>query len=276
MINAKDYINNLILNSLSNNQIFKRNIIKEYLQILILDFLYTNKKYSELFFYGGSCLAHCYGLPRLSEDLDFVDSKKRINLIELRDSLADYFKKNTDLHPSITIQKFRLYLKFPLLRELKLSKPNETDLLLLKVEIFDKFDFCPKFNSEFRPIFKFERSILVRTFDLPTLMSIKIRAILFRKWEKIDKSGNVIAKVKGRDYYDLMWYLEKKIKPNLNCIEEVKNIGDLKEKLIDAVEKTDAKSVYLDLESLIDDANFVRNLSKNIKNILISDIEKLS
>jgi len=45
-----------------------------------------------------------------------------------------------------------------------------------------------------------------------------------RKWEKTVKGGEVIAKVKGRDYFDLMWYLGKNIKPNINCVENVEGI----------------------------------------------------
>ena len=53
--------------------LFKRNLLKEYLQILSLSFIYSQKEYQSLIFYGGSCLRHCFGLPRLSEDLDFID-----------------------------------------------------------------------------------------------------------------------------------------------------------------------------------------------------------
>lgn len=273
METAKVFLKNLVDNSGSVSDVFKRNILKEYLQILVLDFIYSHPKYSELCFYGGSSLKHCFGLPRLSEDLDFVDLKNSINLDLLARDLEKYFKKNTDLNVVVLTQKFRIYLKFPILNELKLAKIDESDLLFLKVEIFSGFDFCKKYKIELAPLFKFNKSILVKTFDLPTLMSTKIRAILYRKWEKTDKSGNVLIKVKGRDYFDLMWYLEKGIKPNIKCIENIKSNEELKEKLLAIIEKVDAKSIELDLESLIADQNFVKNLSKNIKDILIREIK---
>ena len=249
-----------------------RNLAKEYLQILVLDFIYSNPKYKELVFYGGSCLAHCFGLPRLSEDLDFVDLKKKINLSQLGKDLVIYFK-NFDLKMIPAIQKFRLYLKFPLLRELGLSGEHETDLLFLKIEIFKNFAFKKGFKIEMIPFFKFNQSILVRSFDLPTLMSTKIRAILYRKFEKTDKKGKTLIRVKGRDYFDLMWYLEKGVTPNFKCLE-IKNKIKLKEKLLEIVKKVDARSIKLDLEPLIDDQNFVLDLSKNIKEILIKKISK--
>ena len=66
MEEIKTVLKNLIDAAPSKNKIFKRNILKEYLQILVLDYIYSNKDYSRLIFYGGSCLAHCHNLPRLS------------------------------------------------------------------------------------------------------------------------------------------------------------------------------------------------------------------
>ena len=48
-----------------------RNKLKEYLQDIILYIIYSNKKYKDLIFYGGTLLRKVYGLNRLSEDLDF-------------------------------------------------------------------------------------------------------------------------------------------------------------------------------------------------------------
>lgn len=275
METTKIFLKDLIKKSTSKNKVFKRNILKEYLQILVLDFIYSHKDYSQLIFYGGSCLSHCYGLPRLSEDLDFVDIKKKIELKKLAKNLENYFKKNIGLKVRATEQKFRVYLKFPLLRELELAGKNESDLLFLKVEIFKGFDFCKRYKTEITPLFKFNKTILVKTFDLPTLMATKIRAILHRKWEKTDKEGKMIAKVKGRDYFDLMWYLEKGIRPNFACLEGIKNHNELEEKLLEAVKKADTKSIRIDIESLIDNPSLVRKLSKNLKDILRREIRNI-
>jgi len=268
------YLKNLILESAAKNKLFARNLAKEYLQILVLDLIYSKPKYSGLIFYGGSCLAHCYGLPRLSEDLDFVDLKQKIKLPELSHDLKNYFL-DLGLEVKPSIQKFRIYLKFPILRELGLSNINETDLLFLKIEIFKDFPFKRGFRIEPIPIFKFNQSMIVRAFDLGTLMSTKIRAILKRKFEKTNKKGEIIVRVKGRDYFDLLWYLDKKIEPNYKCLEEIKNKIELKKKLLAVVKKVDARSIKLDLEALIDDQNYISNLSKNIKQILLQKISQM-
>jgi len=274
----KPIFKNLIEETSSRNKIFQRNILKEFLQIFVLNFIYSQKKYQNLIFYGGSCLSHCYGLPRLSEDLDFIDLKGKIKNTELAKDLENYFKKNTDLEIKTLLQKFRIYLKFPILKELNLAREEESNLLFLKIEIFKDFVFCKKYKTEIIPLFKFNKSILVKTLDLPTLMATKLRAIFFRKWEKKTKRGKILAKVKGRDYFDLMWYLKKGVKPNLNCLGdlEIKNLDDLKIKLLEILDKVDPKSIRFDLEPLIADSNFVKNLSKNIKEILKREIEKLS
>jgi len=264
----KIFLTKLIKDSAFDDKVFRRNLLKNYLQIIFLDFIYSNKKYSQLIFYGGSSLAHCYNMPRFSEDLDFVDLKKEIEIPKLAKDLEMYFKKNTDLEVKAVSQKFRTYLKFPLLRELGLAGKSESDLLFLKIKIFNEFDFCTDYKIETIPLFKFNRTVLVKTFDLPTLMATKIRAVLMRKWEKTDKSGKTLATVKGRDYYDLLWYLEKGIMPNYRCIEGIDNKEELKEKLLSAITKVDARSIRIDLESLIDNPELVKNLSNNIKEIL--------
>ena len=243
---------------------------------MVLDFIYSHPDYSQLLFYGGSALAHCFDLQRLSEDLDFIDEAGKVKPANLAKDLEEYFQKRTDLPVRTTVQKFRIYLKFPILRDLGLSTREQTDDLFLKVEVYSRFDFCQTYKTDIRPVFKYNRSVLIKTLDPATLMATKIRAILFRKWEKTDKQGNTTVKVKGRDYFDLLWYLQKNIQPNISCIEDIESLDDLKKKLLDIVSRIDSRSIQLDLEALIDNPGFVNNMSKNMKAILEREIsEKL-
>lgn len=270
----KPVLASIISETPSRNNQFKRNRLKEYLQIVVLDFIYSHSVYSQMLFYGGSALAHCFGLQRLSEDLDFIDETKKINIPKLAGDLENYFLTRTDLPVKATDQKFRVNLKFPILHELGISGRSESDALFLKVEVFSQFDFCKQYATDIRPVFKYNRSILIKTLDRPTLMSTKIRAILYRKWEKTDKRGNVTVKVKGRDYFDLLWYLQQGIQPNLSCIEGVENLKELKEKLLSMVSRIDSQSIMLDLEALIANVDFVNNVSRNMKVILEREIEE--
>lgn len=253
--------------------IFKRNIVKEFLQVVVLSHMYNQKEYKNLIFYGGSALRHCYGLNRLSEDLDFVNTGANIDFEKAAKGLAVFFDKKYSLKIDTKIQKFRILLKFPILKELGMSKHSESKTLYLKIEIFEKFNFCKKYNVEKIPVFKFGEAVIVNTFDLPTLMATKIRAVLNRKWEKISKTGEILAVVKGRDYYDLMWYFQKGINPNLDCIESIGDKKELKDKLKTAILKIDSKSIKYDLDALISDRDFVNNVSGSIKGILFKYIE---
>ena len=269
-----EYIKAILAEKKDAPIVFKRNVVKEYLQVFALSFLYSHSEYSNLVFYGGSSLRHCYGLPRLSEDLDFVDVGKKIDLRKLVRDLISFFEKKHNLKATFKIQKFRCVLKFPILHILNLAKTSESNFLFLKIEVYTKFDFCQNYRIEIIPVFKFGESILVKSFDLPTMMATKIRAILYRKWERTTKNGKLLAMVKGRDYYDLMWYLKQGIEPNFNCIEGIKNKSELYTRLLEIVTKVDKTSIRYDLESLIEDQSFVKTFSENAKEILIALIEK--
>lgn len=258
----------------SSSLLFKRNLAKEYLQVLVLSFLYSKKEYRNLAFYGGSCLRHCFNLPRLSEDLDFVDINDEVDLNNLAKDTDIFFKKKLDTKVATKIQKFRLTLKFPLLHQLRLTEPSESDFLFLKIEVYKEFGFCRDYKVEIVPVFKFGEAILIRTFDLPTLMATKTRALLSRKWEKTNREGRILARVKGRDYFDLMWYLEKGVEPNLKCLGEIKDKQELKEKLLKIVERVDAQSIKFDLEGLIEEKGFLNGFKNHIKEIMRSQLEK--
>ena len=269
-----EYIKTLLKEKKVASIVFKRNMVKEYLQVLILSFLFSHKKYRTLIFYGGSSLRHCYNLPRLSEDLDFVDVEKKTDLNKLAEDLVTFFKRKYDLTINAKVQKFRCTLKFPILHMLEIATSHESNYLFSKIEVYSEFEFCKGYHVEIKPVFKFGEALLLRTFDLPTLMATKIRAIRRRKWEKTTKDGRVLAEVKGRDYYDLMWYLEQGVKPNLSCIEDVLNESALYEELIKIVKKLNPQSIKYDLEGLIEDPAFVDTLKDNIKEILISSLSR--
>lgn len=248
------------------NEVIK-NYLKEYLQFFILEFLYNQKEYQGLIFTGGSCLRFCYGLNRLSEDLD-LDSLKKINKNELAKKIKEYFKKKLqyqDLEINVKGKGEKIYLKFPILRFLKISKLEESDKLYVKIEI-EKVSKTP-FKLEKTSILENGFSFFVRNYDLPSLMAGKINAILFRVFFK--GKGNKIT-FKGRDWYDLIWYFQKGIKPNLAYLKKLTKISDEKE----IFERLDRKAMSLnlnylknDIENLFESKKFVNDFIENFKNL---------
>ena len=84
-------LENIIRKNKESREDFLRNLLKEYLELAALEFIY-NSEYSFLNFKGGSCLRLCFNLPRLSEDLDF-DYNRKFKTREFFESLISYFKK---------------------------------------------------------------------------------------------------------------------------------------------------------------------------------------
>lgn len=255
-----------------NKNLYKgylRNLLRSYLQFLVLDFIY-NSKYASLIFKGGSCLRICFNLPRLSEDLD-LDYERKFNETKFFEDIGAYIRREQNFPQLETkISKERLYLKFPVLKTLGIATPSESDKLYLKIELTPAKK-C-NFNTELQPIFQEGFSFMLKRYDLPTLMAGKIEATLQRTWFRGKKDE--IA-VKGRDYFDLYWYLQKKVTPNYDCIT---SDGKRLEKntvwtmIREKVEKVKGKDLEYDLVNLVKGQVFVRNFCKNYKKLFEKEI----
>jgi hypothetical protein len=113
------------------------NCIKEYLQFYVLEFIYNDPVYKELIFTGGTALQKCFGLDRMSEDID-LDSPHLIDHDLFANGITGYFKNRfdyNDLYVSVKGKQKKIYLKFPVLTKLELAGPDESELAYVKVEI---------------------------------------------------------------------------------------------------------------------------------------------
>jgi hypothetical protein len=187
-----------------------RIILKEVLQAHVLDYLYNHTSYRRLNFYGGTCLHVVYGLNRLSEDLDF-DNQAGLDLDHLAENLAQYFQKAFGYgDASAKIQQgeggiLRVTLKFPVLNALGLS-PHPSEALHLKVEVSQHEQVA---IIQHTPVFIYGRSLVAAHFSLETMMAGKMLACLERNFER-GRSG---AQIKGRDFYDLLWFMQQRVEP---------------------------------------------------------------
>lgn len=226
------------------------NLIREYLQILILKAIYQSKYGKGLSFMGGTCLRICYDLKRYSEDLDFVLDAPvpGYSFQDLNEVIAT-FLKNTDFEVDLSVSSDKVVQKSFIrvnrvlhlfgasaLPDQKLHVKLEVDTNPVKIDKKERETyFVSRFNETF-PLLKHTDR---------TLFAGKIGAILNR------------AYTKGRDFYDLMWYLNHKTDLNidyLNCI--LKQAGlktqfkDVAEVMWAVEEKIESVNIQLLLKDL--------------------------
>lgn len=188
----------------------KRIILKEVLQSYVLDYIYNHPVYRGLNFYGGTCLHVVYGLERLSEDLD-LDNTPGIPVDSLKDDLGGLFKRAFDYgDASAKMQRgengvYRITLKFPVLNILGLSA-HANEALHLKVEVSHHRQTAVIQKT---PVFHHGRSFVPSHFSLETMMAGKMIACIERNFQR----GRDGAFVKGRDFYDLLWFMQKGVRP---------------------------------------------------------------
>ncbi len=202
-----------------------RNKLKEYLHYFVLDFIY-NSEFKNMVFYGGSCLRIVYDLPRMSIDLDF-ETEQGTDLDRLKKSLEKHFNSDLRLKGKFYIKGEkkdkninRIFLNFSLMNEIGLSS-HKDEVLRVRIDIMS---VPKKYFKKLVPVFtlksKYGKSFVIKHYDLPTLFASKLVAILDRpkKGFTVGKENEKID-FKGRDFYDLIWYMEKKILPNKEMLE---------------------------------------------------------
>ena len=200
----KDYIVQLIEGA--DNGLLKICLVREYLQARILQSLQEHGVFIHWAFVGGTALRFLYSIPRFSEDLDFSlvgsaqdsDFAGGIRRVERDLEIEGYaLKTTTKIRNAIASASIR----FPgLLYELGLS-PHRNHVFSIKIEL----DMNPPNGAGFETTMVRRHVILnLMHHDKSSLLAGKINALLYRPWGK------------GRDLYDLMWYLTDRSWPEPN------------------------------------------------------------
>ena len=241
----------------------KINRVREFLQIAALKILHDKNYFKNLAFVGGTALRIVFDMRRFSEDLDFslINNKdydfSTINS-EIKRELGLYgLNCDTKVKETKTVQSS--FLKFPgLLKDLGLSQLDDQKLSI-KIEVDSN---PPKgWKLEATIVNKYYLFNIVH-FDLTSLYATKLHACFFRKY------------VKGRDFYDLVWYIGKKIEPNFvllnNAIRqtEAKNPhldkANFKQFMLDNLTRIDFKAVRKDVERFLEDRNELKLLDADL------------
>lgn len=240
-----------------------RSLLKEHLQNYVLDCIYESPKYKHLIFYGGTCLRKIYNLDRMSEDLDF-EADESFRIEPLSDILKEYFLiklqfDNVDIKCQSGDKVNRITIKFPILNELGIST-YQNENLHIKVEV-NKTDNI-NFPTEITPLSISKFTIFIKHYDLGTLMAGKIIACIDRSFKK----GKNQVNLKGRDYYDLIWYMQKGIKPNKDRIRIYNKDFSVKKAFVEIDKKVGSiksDDLYLDLNPFFIKQEYIKTWCEN-------------
>lgn len=236
-----EFLKNYFPPYLWNNQVQRKYIIKEYIQLLILDYLSTTQYIKKIVFIGGTSLRLIKGIDRFSEDLDF-DCKKLTNdeFIKMTDGIINFLqhfglKAESRDKQNDKLKAFRRNIYFPeLLFELGLSGYRK-EKFLIKIESQDQqIDYKNKLET-------IKGCGLYFKFPVPIdeiMCAMKISALLSR--------------AKGRDFYDVM-FLMGQTQPDYSFLSArcgIKNQEQLKQALKDMLQKIDLSHKAKDFEHL--------------------------
>ncbi|MFA5022701.1 MAG: nucleotidyl transferase AbiEii/AbiGii toxin family protein [Candidatus Paceibacterota bacterium] len=244
----------------------RRNALKEELQFYVLNFIYHHPEYSKWIMYGGSALRIIHGLDRMSVDLDFEVSHAVTEkfLEELKKEVEGYFVNTYGADSDFLTIKITtgrgLLLKFHVGKELSLGNPSNQVHVKIDLNHF----VAPKTVTERRPINRDQLSFVILTYNMGALMASKLAAIFLRGTRGV---GDVVYEEKGRDIYDLLWYMGKKVVPDFDYMTakgiDVKDPRTLFDKLTLQMNKVSDENLNNDLTPLFIDQNFISNWLKN-------------
>jgi predicted nucleotidyltransferase component of viral defense system len=217
-------------------------MVKEYVQLMILDYLSTTPYVKKLIFIGGTNLRLVKGIDRFSEDLDFdCRQLSEQHFSEITEAVGSFLQRSgfrVAVRDKVNdkLKAFRKNIYFPeMLFELGLSGYKE-ERFLIKIEAQDQ-------AVEYSPVIANIRGCgFFFSFPVPPndiLCAMKIAALLARQ--------------KGRDFYDAMFLLAQ-TKPNYTYLTQkwhIRNESELKKALIKTLEKVDLKKKSHDFEHLL-------------------------
>ena len=185
-------------------------MVREYLQARVLESLQDGGVFLRWAFVGGTALRFLYDIPRFSEDLDFslYAAKEEMGFKEAMTGVKRTFTLE-DYPIEITVNDRKTvataWIKFP-------GLPHELGLSLHKSQTFSikiEIDGNPPPGASIETtIVRRHVTLNLCHYDKSSLLSGKLHAVLSRKWTK------------GRDLYDLVWYLSdrKWPAPNLELL----------------------------------------------------------
>jgi hypothetical protein len=263
--------------------------LREILQEVALLGLWRGKFFEKAAFYGGSALRMLYGLDRFSEDLVFTllrpaasfDLARYMDALEreIRSFGFDVRAARKETSGGGRIQS--AFLKADTLKHLLMIETRHEILRelprgqTLKIRVEVDTDPPPGFETEVRFLLS-PIPFAVRTCALPDLFAGKMHALLCRRWK---------SRVKGRDWYDLVWYISHHPQLRLSHLEQrMRQSGDLsggvaldergvRRLMAEAIERLDISQARREMEPFVPDARVLEVWSRGFFRAIVERIE---
>jgi predicted nucleotidyltransferase component of viral defense system len=243
------------------------NALREILQDIALLGLWRGKFFEKAAFYGGTALRVLYGLERFSEDMDFsllepfggFDITSYTAFLERETKGFGFDIRVERIDKAVQTPVQSAFLKADTRKQLLVIETGEELLRaipkgqILRIKLEVDTDPPPGFATQTRYLLQ-PIPFSVRAFALPDLFAGKMHAILCRRWK---------SRVKGRDWYDLVWYAANHPELHLYHLEQrMRQTGDWKEDapltserfkdlLIHAINSLDLEQVRKEVEPFV-------------------------
>ncbi len=202
---------------------FGRFMLREYLQVIILEIIFKSEWGKKLSFLGGTCLRLVHDNQRFSEDLDFDFFELSVADFEsLGKHLTDQLQQHGYSVELKTVHKgaYHCYVRFPgLLFDEALSGHFEEKVLVQ----LDAESHGFEYTSDQPILNKFDALIQINTTPPSVLLAQKFYAVLSKKRNK------------GRDFYDIVFLLGRSFLPDYECLKLKTGLSDWK-LLLDAID----------------------------------------
>jgi predicted nucleotidyltransferase component of viral defense system len=243
-----------------NQKVFKKNILREYLQHKILQIIFNSGYASKISFMGGTCIRIVHNSGRFSEDLDFDnfnltfdDFIKFAAVVKDALELEGYIVEIKNVHK----KAFRCYIRLPkVLFDQGLSGYEEEKILIQLDSESQQIDYKP--DSFILNKFDIFTQIFVTPADI--LLSQKIWAILNRKI------------IKGRDLYDAskLFGFAKPDYAYLDKRASIKNLAALKERINERLSTVDIELIANEVKPFLinpSETSRVLNFNEYVKKL---------
>lgn len=208
-----------------------RQALREILQEIALLGLWRSKFFESAAFYGGTALRILYGLDRFSEDLDFsllspdegFDLTKYLTGLEKEVNAFGFDVNVEQRRKAVGGAVQSAFMKADTAKQLLVIQVAEEIVRqiprgqLLKIRLEVDTDPPPGFDTHTRYLLQ-PIPFAARVYKLPDLFAGKMHSVLCRRWK---------MRVKGRDWYDLVWYVAHHPELHLSHLEQrMRQSGD--------------------------------------------------